>query len=336
MLPVRRARNTITTVEPEKLNEAGAVAISKSVSAKTKAVYKQAWKHFVLWCRAHGTSPLPATPTTVVNWLAGAKRADGQPLSPRTLRTYLAAVATAHRLRGLPSPTEDAAVSMALTGVTRERGGRPKQKAALTIDLLSSALDALPNTTGGARDKALFLLGYGASLRRGELVRLLVGDIEFVKDGLWVTLDRSKGDQEGRGARIFIAAAQDPSYCPVEVLRRWIRQGAAAGASFAPHMPLFRKVDKHGIVGATPLGAGSVAYLIKRRLKGLVPDLDSFSAHSLRAGLPTDAARDGASLAVLRDHMRHKNITTTGEYVRLRDLATVSPTRGAFDKLRKT
>ena len=51
----------------------------------------------------------------------------------------------------------------------------------------------------GARDRALILLGFAGAFRRSELVGLDVEDCAFGKDGLTVTLRRSKTDQAGSG-----------------------------------------------------------------------------------------------------------------------------------------
>jgi site-specific recombinase XerC len=56
----------------------------------------------------------------------------------------------------------------------------------------------------GARDRALILLGFAGAFRRSELVGLDLEDCAFGKDGLTVTLRRSKTDQQGVGRKIGI------------------------------------------------------------------------------------------------------------------------------------
>ena len=84
-------------------------------------------------------------------------------------------------------------------GHPAHKGTAPAQKtAALTADI-RTMVDAADAGTIGARDRALILLGFAGAFRRSELVGLDVDDCAFGKDGLTVTLRRSKTDQAGRG-----------------------------------------------------------------------------------------------------------------------------------------
>lgn len=78
----------------------------------------------------------------------------------------------------------------------------------------------------GARDRALVLLGCAGAFRRSELVGLDVEDCAFGKDGITVTLRRSKTDQSA-GRKIGIPYGSNPETCPVRVLQSWIEQAAA-------------------------------------------------------------------------------------------------------------
>ena len=54
------------------------------------------------------------------------------------------------------------------------------------------------------RDRALIALGMVAALRRSELVALRVENLQAVKEGLRVTIRRSKNDQDGTGQVIAV------------------------------------------------------------------------------------------------------------------------------------
>lgn len=54
------------------------------------------------------------------------------------------------------------------------------------------------------RDRALLAIGMAGVFRRSELVALCLADVEWVKEGLRVTIRRGKTDQEGAGATIAI------------------------------------------------------------------------------------------------------------------------------------
>ena len=79
---------------------------------------------------------------------------------------------------------------------------------------------------------------------------------------------------------------------------------------------MFRKVSSAGKVGPAALHGASIALVVKKaaaRVDGL--DAARYSAHSLRHGLLTSAARDGADLFRMRTHSRHKSIETVLGYV---------------------
>ena len=72
----------------------------------------------------------------------------------------------------------------------------------LGILLLLAALPS-PESPLGIRNRAMLLLGFGAALRRSELVGLRIGDVQLVPGrGLTVLVRRSKTDQYGRGQQV--------------------------------------------------------------------------------------------------------------------------------------
>ena len=63
------------------------------------------------------------------------------------------------------------------------------------------------------------LLGFAGAFRRSELVGLDTEDCSFGKDGLTVTLRRSKTDQQGTGRKIGIPYGSNPETCPVRTIQ---------------------------------------------------------------------------------------------------------------------
>ena len=158
------------------------------------------------------------------------------------------------------------------------------------------------------RDRALLLLGFGGAFRRSELVALDVADIAETKDGLLVTIRRSKTDQEGRST--LVAVVRGKIACPIAALIAWL---TAAGISDGP---VFRPITKGGRVRPTRLTDRSVANIVKYHAARLGLDPTAFSGHSLRAGFLTSAAARGASLFKLADVSRHKSMDTLRGYIR--------------------
>ena len=68
----------------------------------------------------------------------------------------------------------------------------------------------------------MLLVGFGAALRRSELVALTLGDVETVPGrGLRLLIQRSKTDQQGQGQDIAVwANPADEGFCPLAALSR--------------------------------------------------------------------------------------------------------------------
>jgi site-specific recombinase XerC len=88
-----------------------------------------------------------------------------------------------------------------MKGIRRTLGTAPVQKAPALTDDICAMVAATNAGIIGARDRALILLGFAGAFRRSELVGLDVDDCTFAKDGLTITLRRSKTDEEGAGRK---------------------------------------------------------------------------------------------------------------------------------------
>ena len=258
--------------------------IRASKAENTLRGYQTDWRHFCAWCDSHGgLSPLPATPDSVAAYIAEC----AEHLKPGSIQRRLNAIAEAHKAAGLDSPTHAGIVRNTLKGIQRTLGTAPAQKAAALTDDIRAMVDATDAGIIGARDRALILLGFAGAFRRSELVGLNVEDCGFGKDGLTVTLRRSKTDQTGEGRRVGIPYGSNPDTCPVRSLQEWIAQaGVTAG-------PLFRSINRHGQVQAGRLSGIDIARIVKKLADRAGLDPAKYAGHSLRAGHATSAAIAG-------------------------------------------
>ena len=171
--------------------------------------------------------------------------------------------------------------------------------------VFSRLTPSVPQLTGicGA---APLLVGFGGALRRSELVALDVADIEETETGLLVKIRGSKTDQERPG--VTIAIARGDVACPAKAVRAWLdTAGIEAG-------PILRPIDKGGTVRASRLTDRSVVNIVKAYAGRAGFHASLFSGHSLRAGFPTSAASNGAS--IFMDVSRHKSVDTLRSYIR--------------------
>jgi integrase len=136
-----------------------------------------------------------------------------------------------------------------MKGIRRTLGAAPSLKAPALTDDIRAMVEAADTALIGLRDRGLILLGFAGAFRRAELVSLNIEDCAFGKDGLTITLRRSKTDQEGAGRKIGIPYGANPETCPVRIVQAWIDTAGIKDG------PLFRSITRHGRVRTIRLSA---------------------------------------------------------------------------------
>jgi integrase len=300
--------------ELRELAAQAAVWATRARGEGTLRAYRSAWKHYAAWCERLGFAPLTGDAEIIGLYLVKA----AERLTVSTLRVHLAAIATAHRLAGVPVDLKHPRIALVLDGLARSQADRTvRQAAPIPLDALPRLLAVQPDGPLGLRNRAMLLIGYGAALRRSELVALRIGEVTRHPDrGVEVAVRRSKTDQHGRGDAVAIWASTDPAVCALRALDAWL---AVRGARRSED-PLFCGVLKNGRVTGKSLSDKAVARLVKESAaKADLPEPTRFSGHSLRAGLATAAAEEEAQLHDIMRQTRHKSTEVARRYLRSRD-----------------
>ena len=284
LVPIQSGRGA--DIVPPSLDRAREFA-RQSKAANTLRGYRADWQDFCQWCESHGLCPLPASPEAVAAYIAEC----AERLKVGSIQRRLNAIAEAHKATDLESPTAVGLVRNTLKGIRRTLGTAAAQKTPTLTDDIRAMVDATEVALIDARDRALILLGFAGAFRRSELVGLDIEDCAFGKDGLTVSLHRSKTDQDGARRKIGIPYGSNPETCPVRTVQAWL---AEAGAETGP---LFRSISRHGQVRA-----------------GLDPV--KYAGHSLRAGHATSAAIAGASERSIMKQTGHKSHLMVCRYIR--------------------
>src|SRR4051812_6212660 len=290
----------------EELGERASAYIDGAKSENTRRSYRSDWADFSAWCQKYRRASMPALPDTVAYYLAD----RSQDLKTSTLKRRLATIAEAHRAAGVESPTKHTQVRYVWAGICREKGvAQGHMKPTLTKHI-REMVDHLPDSLLGVRDRALILLGYAGAMRRSELVGLDVTDLAIADEGLVVMIRKSKTDQVGVGRKIGIPFGEHPETCPVRAVQAWIEEADIDEG------PLFRSVNKHGDVCDRRLTDQVVADVVKRSLLAAGKSARKYAAHSLRAGLITQAAMAGVSERAIQDQSGHKSLAVMRRYIR--------------------
>jgi site-specific recombinase XerD len=325
--------------ELEELSRRAAVYATRARGDGTRRAYRSAWRQYEAWCASLGREPLAADPDTIAMYVV---RCADKGFAVSSIRVHLAAIRTAHLLAGRALDLRHPRLAMVVEGVTRAKGVRPRRQAAPAVPgvlRLMLAARAAPDTPLGARDRAMLLVGFGAALRRSELVALTLGDVETVPGrGLKLLVRRSKTDPHGQGHDIAVwANPDDPGVCPLAALEIWLahRRTApdldwTATPTVRAARPLFCAVTKTARVTGAALSDKAVARLVKQAARDAGLDPERYSGHSLRAGLATAAGDAGAGLADLMRQTRHRSTEVALGYLRPADLWRNNVTEKVF------
>jgi|HubBroStandDraft_6_1064221.scaffolds.fasta_scaffold366504_2 integrase len=278
----------------------------QSKAENTLRGYRGDWKHFCGWCEARELSPLPASPETVAGYIA---ECAGH-LKVGSIQRRLNAIAEAHKAVGVESPTSSGMVRNTMKGIRRTLGTPAVQKAAALTDDIRAMVSVTDSGLIGTRDRAMILLGFAGAFRRSELVGLNVEDCDFGKDGLTITLRRSKTDQDGQGRKIGIPYGSNPETCPVRTVQAWMEQATITTG------PLFRSITRHGRLRLGRLSGIDVARVVKKLAKRAGLDAPKYGGHSLRAGHATTAAIGGASERSIMNQTGHRSVQMVRRYIR--------------------
>jgi site-specific recombinase XerD len=280
--------------------------IRASKAENTLRGYQSDWRAFCAWCEGHGVCPLPATADIVAAYIA---ECAGH-LKVGSIQRRLNAIAEVHKAAEHESPMQNAIVRNTLKGIRRTLGTAQSRKTAVLTDEIRKMMNVANDGTMGARDRALILLGFAGAFRRSELVGLDVENCTFGRDGLTITLRRSKTDQDGVGRKIGIPYGSNPETCPVRTIQAWIESAAISTG------PLFRSLNRHGQVQTGRLSGIDVARVVKKLAQRAGLNAAKYAGHSLRAGHATSAAIAGASERSIMNQTGHRSVHMVRRYIR--------------------
>jgi integrase len=270
-----------------------------SYAEGTLEAYQAGVKHFRKW-----GGRIPSTEIEVARYLA----AFAGKAAYVTLAQRLSALHREHLSRGFKSPVKNELVRATLRGIARVYGRKQRQKRPLLKEHLVEIVRRMRGLKG-VRDSALLLVGFMGGFRCSELVALDAEDVQFRKEGMLVQLRRSKTDQEGEGRQVPILKLRG-SLCAMQALRAWLdAAGIEKGA-------LFRPINRHSQVAKNRLSSDAVGTIVKWYVEKVGLDSKGYSAHSLRAGLVTSAARAGAAVWQIKKQTGHKSDQVLAGYIR--------------------
>ncbi len=242
------------------------------------------------------------------------------PHAPSTVRRRLSSWSTLTQWRGMTGAFNTSSLAMALRLATRA-AALPRQRKsakAVTADVLTRIL-ALIGTEKlvDLRDRALLLTAFASGGRRrsemaGHQVEQIVREEPVLSNPsnpqsatlicLTLRLGKTKTTSADSGASAILVGA------PADALLLWLETGNIQSGA------IFRAIDQWGNLKPRALDPQSVNLILKIRLRAAGFDAKDFSAHGLRSGYLTEAAKRGVSLPEAMAQSGHKSTAQAASY----------------------
>jgi site-specific recombinase XerD len=260
-------------------------------SPHTKRAYKRALTAFLDW---HADQGRPRLSRAVVQRYVNDLRAGGT--SPASINQRLAAIRKLAAEAAANGSMSDAELgALQIVKGAKQKGRRAGNwLSAEQATALIKAPDA--GTLRGKRDRAALALMLGCGLRRDELARLTLEQIQL-REGRWAIVDL-----KGKGGRIRSVP-----------MPTWAKQAADEWATAAGITDgrLLRAIQGERVGrGITPQ---AVRNIVKEYVGAIgVPEL---APHDLRRTFARLAFLGGATLEQIKESLGHSSVQTTERYI---------------------
>ncbi|MDC0339626.1 tyrosine-type recombinase/integrase [Pelagibacteraceae bacterium] len=301
--------NIVTDIKA--LQEETLVNLQNSKATNTVRAYKSDFKDFSLFCVQNGFKNLPSDPKIVSLYLTHLSTKN---IKISTIKRRLVSIGVIHKMKGHYLDTKHPLIIENLMGIKRRKGTVQKGKKPLLIKGLKAIIDIINQEQiediKKLRDKTMILVGFSGGFRRNEIVSLDVDDLEFVYEGVKITVKKSKTDQFGEGFIKALPYFENELYCPVISLKRWLNISKITKGS------IFRRFTKGSNLSNNRLTDQTVALLIKEYLKLAGIDSTNYSGHSLRSGFATSAAESGVEERSIMAMTGHKSTEMVRRYIK--------------------
>ena len=293
------------------LQEETLINLKSSKAKNTIRAYKSDFYNFELFCIQNGLKALPTEPRIISLYLTSLSSKD---IKMSTIKRRLVSIGVIHKLKGHYLDTKHPLIIENIMGIKRRKGSAQNSKKPLLINNLKALIKAINrldiNPIKKFRDRTIVLIGFSGGFRRNEIVSLNYDDIEFVNEGMKISLRRSKTDQYGEGFLKGVPYFDNPVYCPVISTQNWLKISEINSG------PLFRRFSKGAKLTEMRLTDQSVALIIKKYLQLAGIDSKNYSGHSLRSGFATSAAESGAEERSIMAMTGHKSTEMVRRYIK--------------------
>jgi len=311
MIQIKSNSKSEISLDIKKLQEETILNLQSSKAQNTVRAYKSDFNDFTFFCIKNGLKFLPTDPKIVSLYLTHLSTKEAK---ISTLKRRLVSIGVIHKLKGHYLDTKHPSIIENIMGIKRRKGSIQKSKKPILINNLKLIINVIDKQKKEdikkIRDRSIILIGFSGGFRRNEIVSLDFDDLDFVEEGLKINLRRSKTDQFGEGSLKGLPYFENPEYCPVTSIQKWIEISKINSGS------LFRRFTKGSRLSENRLTDQSVALIIKEYLELAGIDSKNYSGHSLRSGFATSAAESGAEERSIMAMTGHKSTEMVRRYIK--------------------
>jgi site-specific recombinase XerD len=302
--------NSIIT-DIKALQEETLLNLESSKANNTIRAYKSDFNDFGIFCAQNGFKSLPSDPKIVSLYLTYLSTKNAK---MSTLKRRLVSIGVIHKLKGHYLDTKHPAIIENIMGIKRRKGSIQKAKKPILINNLKKIINVIDQEKKEEikklRDRSIILIGFSGGFRRNEIVSIDYDDLDFVPEGLKISIRRSKTDQFGEGFVKALPYFDNSQYCPVVSLKKLL------DLSKINTGPVFRRFIKGSKLSENRLTDQTVALLIKKYINLAGIDNKNYSGHSLRSGFATSAAESGAEERSIMAMTGHKSTEMVRRYIK--------------------
>jgi site-specific recombinase XerD len=286
--------NNLKDLESETLDN-----FKNSKAANTMRAYKSDFAHFKKFCNDYKLPYLPTTPKVITLYITNISKLNKY----STIKRRISSIKIMHSYKGFHVDVKHPLIIENIIGIKKKIGIYQNSKKPLLINNLFNIIDSLnsikvKNNLLNCRNKAILLLGFSGGFRRSELVNILKKDVEFVNEGMKISLRKSKTDQFGEGQIKGIPYYKDHKYCPVIAVNDWLQ------------------VSKNNDERLFPYSDKLVSLIVKKSMNLINLNSDLYSGHSLRSGFATSTASAGADERSIMQMTGHRSTEMVRRYIK--------------------
>ena len=166
--------------------------IKNSKAFNTNRAYRSDYRHFLDFCKNNNFEYLKPNAKTISVYLTDLYN---KKYKYSTIRRKLVSLSLVNKLNGNYINTKHPIIDENLKSIRRKLGNYQRGKKPILLEELKKIINAIEKNKSKLRkirDKSIILLGFAGGFRRSEIVSLDNEDIELVREGMKILLQKIK------------------------------------------------------------------------------------------------------------------------------------------------